>query len=61
MNNSGKYKCPACSVVAEINFEERKMTLLLPPGAQTFPVIGHVCGLAKSIDEINLNTLEKVE
>ena len=61
MSNSGKYKCPTCSVVAEINYEERKMDLYLPRGTQTFPVIGHVCGLAKSIDEIDLNTLEKVE
>lgn len=60
MSDSGKYKCPTCECVVEINFEERKMNIYLPPGIQTFPVIGHPCELAKVINEIDLSKLEKL-
>lgn len=61
MSASGKYKCPTCGCVADINFEDKKMDIHLPLGMRTFSQIGHVCELSKAIEKIDVSKLEKLE
>ena len=56
-----KYKCKICGFIADIDKEAKTVHVYLPPGTQTFPVIGHACELAKAVDEIDLTKLEEVE
>lgn len=56
-----KYRCPICRVVADIDMLKR--TRKIEVNAMKVPVFprpGHVCELAKGIDEIDLSKLEKV-
>ena len=55
----GNYKCPVCSITADIDKEKKKITINLPPTARIFPT--HPCELAKAIDVIDLSKLEKVD
>lgn len=57
----GKYKCPVCGCVAEINQAAKVVSIHLPPDALTFPQVGHPCELAKAVDQIDLTKLEKLE
>jgi len=54
-----KYRCPTCNAVADIDFDKRVMRLKCGRGP-VFPKPGHVCILAKGIDDIKLN-LDKLE
>lgn len=54
-----KYKCPICSVVADIDKENKKVTVFLTSETRAFPT--HPCELAKAVDRIDLSKLEKVE
>jgi len=56
-----KYKCPTCEFIADIDKEKKTVHVYLPPGAQSFPAIGHVCELTKAVDEIDPTKLEQVE
>lgn len=56
------YRCPQCRIVADINLTKRVKSIHVPydrerPG---FPRHGD-CELARSLDEIDLGKLEKVE
>ena len=53
-----KYKCPTCSVVADIDKENKKVTVFLTSETLAFPT--HACELAKAVDTIDLSKLEKV-
>lgn len=54
-----KYKCPVCSIIADIDKEKKTVTVLLPPGTLGFPT--HPCELAKAVTNINLKKLEKLD
>lgn len=54
-----KYKCPICDVVADIDKENKKVTVFLTSETRAFPT--HPCELAKAVDRIDLSKLEKVE
>ena len=56
-----KYRCPVCGYIAEIDKEEKTVMVFLPPGARTFPQVGHRCELPKAVDQIVLSKLEKLD
>lgn len=53
-----RYKCPICDVTAEIDVKNKKVTIFLNPQIQHFP--NHACELAKAVNVIDLNKLEKL-
>ncbi len=53
-----KYKCPVCFVVADIDKENKKVTVFLTSETRGFPT--HACELAKAVDKIDESKLEKV-
>lgn len=54
-----KYKCPTCSVVADIDKSTKKVTVFLTTATRIFPIHPD-CELAKAVDAIDLSKLEKV-
>lgn len=54
-----KYKCPTCGVVADIDKENKKVTVFLTSETRAFPT--HPCELAKAVDTIDFNKLEKLD